>query len=208
MLEHERAQFVAGLRLSDKRMRQHGDGRVTERRGALRPVVAAATVRLAGATPGRLLDPCCGSGTILQEALSTGWEAVGSDVDADAVAVARDNAPQAFVDVGDVLQLPHDDASFDAVVSNLPFGRQFQVDDPSRWVRRALSEMARVTRPGGRVVVLVPPPVSRGLDGLRSTGSYPLRLLGVSTRIWAFDRTAAGADDRAERSRDSAAAHP
>jgi len=107
-----------------------------------------------------------------------------------------------------VLQLPYDDASFDAVVSNLPFGRQFQVDDPARWVRRALSQMARVTRPGGRVVVLVPPPVPRGLDGLRPTGSFPLRLLGVSTRIWAFDRTTARGDDRAERSRDPAAAHP
>lgn len=120
VLEYQRARFVAGLRLSDKQMRQHGGGRVTERRGALRPVVAAAMVRLAGATPGRLLDPCCGSGTILREALATGWEAVGSDIDPDAVSIARDNTPRARVDRADVLQLPHEDASFDAVVSNLP----------------------------------------------------------------------------------------
>ncbi len=206
VLEYQRARFVAGLRLSDKRMRQHGAGRVTERRGALRPVVAAAMVRLAGTTPGRLLDPCCGSGTVLQEALATGWEAVGSDIDPDAVIIARDNAPRASVDRADVLQLPHDDASFDAVMSNLPFGQQFQVDDPARWVRRALREMARVTRPGGRVVVLVPPPLPRGLNGLQPIGSYPLQLLGVSTRIWAFDRTAAPVGDPAEPSEDAAAA--
>lgn len=155
VLEHQQAAFVAGLRLSDTTMRQHG-GRAAERSGALRPVVAAAMVNLAGDDPGRLLDPCCGSGTILQEAFATGWEVVGSDVDPDAVAVARDNVPRAAVDQADVLALPHDDASFDAVVSNLPFGRQFQVDDPARWLGRALSELNRVTRPGRRVVLLRP----------------------------------------------------
>ncbi|MGH3609448.1 MAG: TRM11 family SAM-dependent methyltransferase, partial [Pseudonocardiaceae bacterium] len=160
-LEYQRAAFVAGLRLSDKRMRQHGDGRTTERRGALRPVVAAAMIRLAGESPGRMLDPCCGSGTFLEEALSVGWEAVGSDLDPEAVATARENVPRAVVEQADVQKLPHDDAAFNAVVSNLPVGRQFQVADPARWLRRALTEMARVTRPGGHVVVLVPPPVPR-----------------------------------------------
>ncbi|MGH3769923.1 MAG: hypothetical protein ACRDRW_00750 [Pseudonocardiaceae bacterium] len=185
VLEHERATFVAGLRLSDKRMRQHGDGRATERRGALRPVVAAAMIRLAGESPGRLLDPCCGSGTLLEEALSAGWQAAGSDLDPD---------------------LPHDDATFDAVVSNLPFGRQFPVQDPARWLRQALPEMARVTRPGGRVVVLVPPPVPRGLGGLDPASSYPLRLLGVSTRIWVFHRGQPREASPAQHTQDTAAA--
>jgi Putative RNA methylase family UPF0020 len=73
VLEHQRATFVAGLRLLDKRMRQHGSGRATERHGAPRPVVAAAMIRLAGEPPGRLLDPCCGTGTLLWEALAAGW---------------------------------------------------------------------------------------------------------------------------------------
>ncbi len=208
VLEYQRATFVAGLRLSDKRMRQHGSGRETERRGAVRPVVAAAMVRLAGAAPGRVLDPCCGSGTILAEALSAGWEAVGSDLDPEAVAIARDNVPRAVVDRADVLDLPHEDATFDAVVSNLPFGRQFLVEDPARWVRQALAEMARVTRPGGHVVVLVPPPVPRGLSGLAPGGSYPLRLLGVSTRIWVFARSPARDAHCAPHDQDTAAARP
>ncbi len=207
MLEYQRARFVAGLRLSDKRMRQHGSGRVTERRGALRPVVAAAMVHLAGDTPGRVLDPCCGSGTVLKEALSAGWEAVGSDLDPEAVATVGENVPRALVERADVHDLPHEDGRFDAVVSNLPFGRQFQVEDPARWLRRALAEMARVTRPGGRVVILVPPPVPRGVSGLAPAGTYPLRLLGVSTRVWVFERGPTYDAPNPRHDQDTAATH-
>jgi 23S rRNA G2445 N2-methylase RlmL len=203
VLEYQRAKFVSGVRLSDGQMRQHGTGRAIERRGALRPVVAASMVRLAGEPRGRLLDPCCGSGTILDEALATGWEAVGSDLDPDAVAAARDNVPRASVDHADVRHLPHDDATFDAVVSNLPFGRQFEVEDPARWLGQALAELARVTRPDGRVVILVPPPVPRRPNGLALTDTHPLRLLGVSTRIWVFERSTEP-HGHSTRSRDTA----
>jgi putative RNA methylase family UPF0020 len=67
VVEYAAGRFAAGLRLSDVRMRQH-DGRAAERQGALRPTVANAMVRLAGDPSGVLLDPCCGSGTILGEA--------------------------------------------------------------------------------------------------------------------------------------------
>jgi tRNA G10 N-methylase Trm11 len=210
-VEHRRAQFVSGLRLSDQRLRRHGEGRVSERHGALRPVAAAAMVRLAGAGPGRLLDPCCGSGTIVREALAAGWDAQGSDLDREAVDVARANVAGAVIRQADALSLPHPDGAFDAVVTNLPFGRQFRPGaerlrggpaDPSHaarspaasshaaWVRGALREAARVTRPGGRVVVLVPPPVPGRTDGLTLSASYPVELLGVPARIWIFDREA------------------
>jgi len=188
VLEHRRARFIAGLRLSDKRMRQHGEGRAAERHGALRPVVAAAMVRLAGDPPGQILDPCCGTGTILREALATGWDALGSDIDDQAVGIARANVPDAVIEQADALSLPHPDGVFDAVVTNPPFGRQFHVDrDPAQWMRQFLGESARVTRRGGRVIVLSPPPRPRPPAGLTLAGSHPLRLLGVSTRIWAYD---------------------
>lgn len=202
-LEYDRAKFVSGLRLSDKQMRQHGEGRVTERQGALRPVVAAAMVRLAGEAPGRLLDPCCGSGTILDEALATGWDATGSDIDPEAIAIARNNVPRASLDTADVRRLRYADNAFDALVSNLPFGRQFEVDNPARWLSQALAEMARVTRPGGRIVILVPPPVPRTLHGFNLAGSHSLRLLGVSTKMWVFE-SVADSQDHGAPSRDTA----
>ncbi len=107
-----------------------------------------------------------------------------------------------------MLDLPHDDATFDAVVSNLPFGRQFQLEDPARWLRRALAEMARVTRPSGRVVVLAPPPIPHGLGGLGLASSYPLRLLGVPTRIWVFGRSRAQDDNPGQQRQDTASTHP
>ena len=131
-VEHRRARFASGLRLSDQRLRRHGDGRASERHGALRPVAAAAMVRLAGARPGRLLDPCCGSGTIVQEALAAGWDAQGSDLDQDAVDVARANVAGAVIQRADARNLPHPDGAFDAVVTNLPFGRQFRPDGAGR----------------------------------------------------------------------------
>ena len=209
-VEHRRARFVSGLRLSDQRLRRHGGGRASERHGALRPVAAAAMVRLAGAPPGRLLDPCCGSGTIVREALAAGWDAQGSDLDQEAVDVARANVAGAVIRRADALSLPHPDSAFDAVVTNLPFGRQFRPDAArsrgapaapghagrrsaasghAAWVRGALREAARVTRPGGRVVVLVPPPVPGRADGLTLSASHPVELRGVPARIWVFDRS-------------------
>jgi tRNA G10 N-methylase Trm11 len=171
-------------------MRQH-DGRTEERSGALRPTVAAAMVRLAGPPAAALLDPCCGSGTILTEAIAAGWTDVyGGDIDPAAVDLARRNARDALLGVGDAREIALDDGAVDACVSNLPFGQQYEVQgDMDRWLRDVLRELARVTRSGGRVVLLapaVPRPVVPA--ELRVTDRLPLRLLGTKTTIWAFDR--------------------
>lgn len=191
VVEYQPGKIVAGLRLSDVLMRQHS-GREVERTGALRPTVAAAMVRLAGPARGRLLvDPCCGSGTILAEAARRGWRAQGGDIDPDAVAVARRNVRAAQVEVGDARSLPLADGSAGAVVSNLPFGQQFTVgEEMTGWQRAVLAEAARVTQPGGRVVVLVPRlPRAAVPPTLRSAGSHRIRLLGTWTRLWCYDRT-------------------
>lgn len=207
--EHAPGQLVCGLRVSTAAMRQHG-GRAAERPGALRPTVAAAMVGQAGVPGSALLDACCGSGTVLKEARAAGWcSLVGVDIDPGAVAVARRNVVGAAVTVGDARRLPLAAGSVDACVSNLPFGRQHRVQgDPAAWRAFVLSELARVTRVGGRIVLLAPrlrvaersgrstlarPGRSAGgfapdlPDALALAGAEDLRLLGARTCLWTFD---------------------
>jgi tRNA G10 N-methylase Trm11 len=188
--EYQAGAFVAGLRMSDERMRQH-DGRRVERSGALRPTVAAALVHLAGPPTGTLLDPCCGSGTILAEAAAAGWAPAGSDIDPDAVTAARQNAPSAEIDTADARRIAFADGVVGACVSNLPFGRQFSVPgNRDRWLAEILAQMARVTRPGGRIVVLTPSiPRSARPATLGPVEQIKIRLLGTPTTAWVFDRS-------------------
>ena len=190
-IEYTKGCFVAGVRLTTVRMRQHG-GRASERPGALRPTVAAAMVALAGQpqSGGILLDPCCGSGTILAEAKTVGWRAVGRDIDQAAVSASRRNVSRAEVEIGDVRDLDLGDASVDACVSNLPFGRQYDVQgEPRAWLAGVLAELVRVTRPGGRIVLLVPEVAASVIPArLRQRDRLSVRLLGTSSTIWMFER--------------------
>ena len=69
------AAAVCGIRLSDRTMR-HRTYKFEHFRASLRPTVAAAMVRLADVKPGQtILDPMCGTGTILAET----WLAMRSD---------------------------------------------------------------------------------------------------------------------------------
>jgi tRNA G10 N-methylase Trm11 len=84
------------------------------------------------------------------------------------------------------------DQSVAACVSNLPFGRQYRVQgDAAAWLRSVLGEMARVTHPGGRVVLLVPQLPRAVVPGtLPLQDRFRIRMLGTATSVWVFDRTA------------------
>jgi SAM-dependent methyltransferase len=96
----------------------------------------------------RLLDVGCGSGAFLQLAADRGAAVSGLDASEPLVAIARERIPGADVRVGDIEQLPWEDATFDLVAGFNSF--QFAGD-----VIRAMREAARVARPGGRVVIQV-----------------------------------------------------
>jgi tRNA G10 N-methylase Trm11 len=86
------------------------------------------------------------------------------------------------------LELP--DSSLGACVSNLPFGQQYEVQGKMQeWLRTVLAEMARVTRPGGWLVLLAPqiPRIALPIS-LQPRESYPIQLLGTRTTIWTYKR--------------------
>lgn len=60
--------------------------------GMLPPKLAQLLINLANPAPGsRLLDPFCGTGVVLQEALLMGYAVYGTDIDARMVSYAKDN---------------------------------------------------------------------------------------------------------------------
>jgi len=118
---------------------------------------------LAALTPGgRALDVACGTGDLaieLARRVGPSGEVVGSDFSAPMLDRARKKSKAVEWEWANALELPYPDDGFDA--ATVGFGaRNFSDLD------RGLAEMARVVRPGGRVVVLeitVPqrPPLSR-----------------------------------------------
>lgn len=136
-------------------------------RVALRTVVAYAMLRLARLPvhTGAILDPFCGSGTILLEAAAcfpnariAGCDKV-SECAEGARANMRRNGAEARVEVFncDARDLcdHFERASFDAVVCNPPFGVRLGLrTDFRRLYDRFLRGAATVIRPGGRIVFL------------------------------------------------------
>lgn len=108
---------------------------------------------MAAIKPGeRVLDLCCGTGDIAFAAQAAGADVVGIDFSAAMLAVARERAknvrgagPQFLC--ADALKIPFDNASFDVVTVG------YGLRNLASW-QRGLEEMARVTRPGGRLLVL------------------------------------------------------
>jgi demethylmenaquinone methyltransferase / 2-methoxy-6-polyprenyl-1,4-benzoquinol methylase len=103
---------------------------------------------LARVGPGsRALDVATGTGDLAQELAGRGASVTGMDFSPAMLALAREKAPGIEFEEGDALALRYDDGDFDAVT--VGFGaRNFSDLD------RGLREMARVTKPDGRVVVL------------------------------------------------------
>jgi SAM-dependent methyltransferase/alkylhydroperoxidase family enzyme len=102
--------------------------------------------RLAIGRGDRLLDVACGSGLALELAAVRGATCAGIDASPRLVAVARDRNPDADVRVGDMLDLPWGDATFDVVTSF----RGIWGTTPD-----AVAEAYRVLAPGGRIGITV-----------------------------------------------------
>jgi demethylmenaquinone methyltransferase/2-methoxy-6-polyprenyl-1,4-benzoquinol methylase len=114
-----------------------------------------AAIKASAARPGqRVLDCATGTGDLalaFKRTVGDTGEVTGTDFCEPMLVHARKKATDAHLRVtfepADATKLPYKDASFD--VSSISFGIR-NVDDPVQCLR----ELARVVRPGGRVVVL------------------------------------------------------
>jgi demethylmenaquinone methyltransferase / 2-methoxy-6-polyprenyl-1,4-benzoquinol methylase len=106
---------------------------------------------LAALSPGdRALDVATGTGDLaveLSRRVGNEGEVVAIDFSEEMLARAREKAPAIRFEWGNALELGFDDGTFDA--ATVGFGARNFAD-----LERGISEMARVVRPGGRVVIL------------------------------------------------------
>lgn len=100
------------------------------------------------------LDVCCGTGDLaleLSRRAGPGGEVTGLDFSEPMLELAREKSRAAEAPVrwlqGNALELPFAEGEFDA--ATVGFGVRNLVD-----LERGIAEMARVVRPGGRVVIL------------------------------------------------------
>ncbi len=161
-----------------------------------------AVVRALDVRAGELvLDLAAGTGTSTEPFVDAGARAVPCDFSLGMLRVGSRRRPDMAFTAADATALPFPDAAFDAVT--ISFGLRNVVEP-----RRALAEMRRVTRPGGRLVVcefshpvlpvlshLYAPYLLRALPALaRAVSSNPdaYVYLAESIRDWPRQRELAG----------------
>ena len=168
-------------------MRRRGfDKPVPRSEISISPRLASLLLNLAGLSPGQiLLDPFCGSGTILSEALLRSYRCLGFDTNARRIDDARRNlkwasrglrAPAFDVRVGDARNLSRvlGETKVDAVVTEpvlLPSldarpstsTANELVGEAGKVYEGALASMAEVLSRGARVVMVVP--IVRTIEG-------------------------------------------
>lgn len=151
------------------------------KRGMIPPKLARSMINLSGSKEGSIiLDPFCGVGTILQEALLMGYEAIGTDIDKKAIQGAGKNikwliekkilgSSKYKIETCDVRNLNKivPENSVDAIVSELDLGPALGGGDGekkilsivrslSEFYSEALVKMSVVLKKPGRAVLVMP----------------------------------------------------
>ena len=112
------------------------------------PALIQAHVRLAGVPSGKCVELCCGTGAVSRGMAQAGWSVMGVDISEGMVLEAGKYVNAMVADVAD---LPFVDHSVDLVIMRQAY---FLLNDGPR----ALAEIRRVLKPGGKFILshLVP----------------------------------------------------
>jgi ubiquinone/menaquinone biosynthesis C-methylase UbiE len=102
--------------------------------------------RLVGENKGRLLDCGCGEGHLLSQVNGIEYGVDLSDVSLER---ARERNPDADIRKADICSLPFDDELFEIVICS-------EVLEHIDNYRKAISEIVRVAKSGGRIIITVP----------------------------------------------------
>jgi ubiquinone/menaquinone biosynthesis C-methylase UbiE len=97
---------------------------------------------------GRALDAACGTGRHARLLVDRGHEVVGVDVTPEMLSRAAANVPEASFIVGDLRDIPAPDEHFDVAVCGLALAHLADLG-------AGVSELARVLKRGGRLIVSV-----------------------------------------------------
>lgn len=190
----EGTQAALALRVGDRPMHRRRYKQASTP-GTLHPPLAAAMAKLADVRPAdTVLDPCCGTGTILIEAagLAPGARLLGADHDRRALAAATANAALTATAAtwlqADAGRLPVGNGRVDRIVSNPPWDRQVPAHGtlaarPDRLYR----EIRRVLSATGRAVLLLHDAENQctaaKAAGLRVGDIRPLSLFGAHPSV-------------------------
>ena len=137
----------------------------------------ALVLEMVGDAPGTILDVACGAGLVTLPLAAAGRRVVGVEINAAVCRYARRNGIEAIR--GDVFDLPLAEGVAD-VVLNVEFAQENRPEALDRLLR----ELARVLRPGGRLVMVwsnrrglvhrLIGPIHRVLERLRGRRSFVL----------------------------------
>lgn len=112
------------------------------------PVERAVLELFASVVTGPVLDVGCGTGMATGYLHERGVPIAGVDLSPGMLEVARAALPDLPFEVGSMLDLPYGDASFDGVMAWYS-----TIHVPDDLLTTALSELARVLRPGGHLLL-------------------------------------------------------
>ncbi|GAH05156.1 unnamed protein product, partial [marine sediment metagenome] len=148
------------------------------------PKICRTLLNFAGARPGdTILDPFCGSGTLLMEAAMLGMKVIGVDINGDQVQGTKSNLSWFGRDIGEQIRfdIVRGDArnltnlihkqvdavafepSLGPVAKRKPTAKEAEeiIDELTELYREALVQIAEVLRPDGRVAMTIPVIVSK-----------------------------------------------